>query len=105
METVRSAIAAVTSSEPEMKRLFRLRASVNEYDWGKVGAASLAARLAPEGVGSDFKIDPSKCYSEVCDVLFPPRHPLTGGNRRCGWARTRPGPPPSSRAPHASSPP
>jgi hypothetical protein len=65
METIRSTVAAVTNPEPETKNIFRLRASVNDFDWGKVGDKSLVARLATEGLGSDFKLDPKAYYSEV----------------------------------------
>ncbi|KAH9912998.1 RmlC-like cupin domain-containing protein [Amylocystis lapponica] len=51
--------AAVSTSN-----LIRLKTTVQQYDWGKQGRASLAATLANNAVGPDFQLDPSKSYAE-----------------------------------------
>ncbi|OCH90105.1 mannose-6-phosphate isomerase [Obba rivulosa] len=45
--------------------LIRLKAAPNNYEWGKIGRASLVSQLAPNAVGPDFKLDESKPYSEL----------------------------------------
>ena len=59
--------------------IFQLKCSCNQYDWGKPGSKSEAARLCAKTPGwdtdengalKDFKIDENKVYSEMY-VLFP----------------------------------
>ncbi|KAH9856537.1 mannose-6-phosphate isomerase [Lenzites betulinus] len=47
------------------RNLIRLKASTQEYDWGKSGSTSLAARLAKNAVAHGFKIDENKSYAEI----------------------------------------
>ncbi|KAI0920137.1 hypothetical protein AcV5_009951 [Taiwanofungus camphoratus] len=53
--------------------LLRLKAAVQQYDWGNTGPASLVARLAPHAVGPDFHLDEHASYAEVNSPL--PRAP------------------------------
>lgn len=46
--------------------LIRLKGAVQQYPWGRTGSASLAARLAPNAVGPEFKLDEKESYAEVC---------------------------------------
>lgn len=66
MDTIKNTIASAT--QPKGQRLFRLRGTVQDYDWGKPGSTSLAADLAQEGVGSDFTLDKEHPYAEVCGL-------------------------------------
>jgi mannose-6-phosphate isomerase class I len=70
METIRSAIATVTGGQPETKNVFRLRGSIQDYEWGKSGSTSLVAKLASESVGPDYKIDPNHTYAEVHALML-----------------------------------
>ncbi|TCD71530.1 hypothetical protein EIP91_008911 [Steccherinum ochraceum] len=45
--------------------LFRLKASLQQYDWGKQGKDSLVAQLAPNAVGPSFSLDNDASYAEV----------------------------------------
>ncbi|KAI0661561.1 mannose-6-phosphate isomerase [Cubamyces menziesii] len=47
------------------KNLIRLKAATQEYDWGKSGSASLAARLGTNAIGHAFQIDENKSYAEI----------------------------------------
>ncbi|KAI0360054.1 mannose-6-phosphate isomerase [Trametes cingulata] len=47
------------------KNLIRLKAATQEYEWGKTGSASLAARLGKNAIGHGFQVDESKSYAEV----------------------------------------
>ncbi|KAJ8473188.1 hypothetical protein ONZ51_g8024 [Trametes cubensis] len=47
------------------KNLIRLKAATQEYDWGKSGSASLAARLGQNAIGHGFQIDENKSYAEI----------------------------------------
>ncbi|KAI0787856.1 mannose-6-phosphate isomerase [Fomes fomentarius] len=47
------------------RSLIRIQAAKQEYDWGRRGSSSLAARLAPNAIGHGFKIDESKSYAEI----------------------------------------
>jgi len=53
-----------TSHQPNMRNLIRLKGSIQEYDWGKQGSASLVARLAPNAVGQ-FSLQNDKTYAEL----------------------------------------
>jgi hypothetical protein len=66
MNVLKTAVATVTGNAPANKHLLRLRCTVQDYGWGKPGSSSLAAKLAPEAVGADYKIDPEHTYAEVC---------------------------------------
>nr|VWO95874.1 Zn(2)-C6 fungal-type domain-containing protein [Ganoderma boninense] len=48
------------------KHIIRLQAAMGEYDWGRQGSSSLAARLGPNAVGPTFRVDEGKCYGEMC---------------------------------------
>lgn len=48
--------------------IFRLKASIQEYDWGKPASSSLVAKYAPAAMGDDYKVDEKKNYAEVCPV-------------------------------------
>ena len=48
------------------KNLIRLQAAPQEYEWGRQGSSSLAARLAQNAIGPSFKLDENKTYAEVC---------------------------------------
>ncbi|KZV69768.1 mannose-6-phosphate isomerase [Peniophora sp. CONT] len=63
MDTIKYTIASAT--QPKSQKLFRLRGTVQDYEWGKFGSTSLAADLAQEGVGSDFKLDKNHPYAEL----------------------------------------
>ncbi|KAI0749491.1 mannose-6-phosphate isomerase [Daedaleopsis nitida] len=47
------------------KNLIRLQAAKQEYDWGRQGLSSLAARLAPNAIGHGFQVDENKSYAEI----------------------------------------
>ncbi|KAI0635738.1 mannose-6-phosphate isomerase [Trametes polyzona] len=47
------------------KNLIRLKAAAQEYEWGRTGSASLAARLGKNAIGHGFQIDEKKSYAEV----------------------------------------
>ncbi|EIW57378.1 mannose-6-phosphate isomerase [Trametes versicolor FP-101664 SS1] len=47
------------------KNLIRLKAAAQEYEWGRTGSASLAARLGGNAIGQGFKIDEQKSYAEI----------------------------------------
>ena len=51
--------------------VFQLAGTCNEYPWGKQGTESLAAKLCEKTPGTDFKIDPSKNYSEMWFGDYP----------------------------------
>ena len=50
---------------PNTPNIFRLKAAIQEYDWGKPGNSSLVAKYATTSVGKDYKVDENKCYAEV----------------------------------------
>ncbi|KAI0671529.1 mannose-6-phosphate isomerase [Trametes maxima] len=50
---------------PAQKNLIRLKVATQQYDWGKSGSTSLAARLGKNAVGHGLKIDEGKSYAEV----------------------------------------
>ncbi|KAI1797282.1 mannose-6-phosphate isomerase [Ganoderma leucocontextum] len=47
------------------KHLIRLQAAKQEYEWGRQGSSSLAARLGPNAIGHGFQQDEGKCYAEI----------------------------------------
>ncbi|KAI9057211.1 mannose-6-phosphate isomerase [Trametes sanguinea] len=47
------------------KNLIRLKAATQEYEWGRTGSESLAARLAKNAIGHGFQVDEKKSYAEV----------------------------------------
>lgn len=53
----------------EREGIFRLKAAIQQYDWGKTGGQSLAARLARNAIGDDFTMDPKESYAEVSSTL------------------------------------
>ena len=63
MDAIKNTSASATQSKGQ--KLFRLRGTGQDYEWGKPGSTSLAADLAQEGVGPDFKLDKNHPYAEV----------------------------------------
>lgn len=47
------------------QNLIRLKGFVQQYDWGKRGTASLAARLSHNALGRDFQVELDKPYAEI----------------------------------------
>ncbi|EKM52726.1 uncharacterized protein PHACADRAFT_198773 [Phanerochaete carnosa HHB-10118-sp] len=47
------------------QNLFRLKGFVQQYDWGKKGSASLAARLSYNALGLDFPVELDSPYAEI----------------------------------------
>ncbi|KAL5519949.1 hypothetical protein ACEPAG_1609 [Sanghuangporus baumii] len=45
--------------------IFRLKGSIQEYDWGKPGSSSLVAKFAHAAVGQDFEVSDSRNYAEI----------------------------------------
>ena len=64
-----------------VESVLQLRCGCNEYPWGKQGKQSLAADLCSRTPGTDFKIDESKCYSEMWMGTYPelPSYVLSTG--------------------------
>ncbi|RPD61165.1 mannose-6-phosphate isomerase [Lentinus tigrinus ALCF2SS1-7] len=50
---------------PAHKNLIRIQAAKQEYDWGRQGSSSLAARLASNAIGHGFQVDENKSYAEI----------------------------------------
>lgn len=50
--------------------VFRLRCSIQNYDWGKQGRSSLVAQYAKAAVGEDYEVEDDKYYAEVRLGLF-----------------------------------
>ncbi|TDZ48426.1 Mannose-6-phosphate isomerase [Colletotrichum trifolii] len=61
--------------------VFQLSGTCNNYDWGKKGQQSLAARLCEGTPGTDFKIKDDEFYSEMWFGDYPdfPAHVLETG--------------------------
>ncbi|GJE92961.1 mannose-6-phosphate isomerase [Phanerochaete sordida] len=49
----------------EHPNLIRLKGFVQQYDWGKTGSASLAARLSRHALGPDFPVEETESYAEI----------------------------------------
>ncbi|EJC97908.1 mannose-6-phosphate isomerase [Fomitiporia mediterranea MF3/22] len=45
--------------------IFRLKASIQEYEWGKPGSSSLVAKYANAAVGDEYKVEDTKHYAEI----------------------------------------
>ncbi|KAH8115042.1 mannose-6-phosphate isomerase [Phellopilus nigrolimitatus] len=45
--------------------IFRLKAAIQNYDWGKQGSASLVARYARGAMGDDYEVDEDTHYAEI----------------------------------------
>ncbi|KAL5524428.1 hypothetical protein ACEPAF_9568 [Sanghuangporus sanghuang] len=45
--------------------IFRLKGSIQEYDWGKSGSSSLVAKFAHAAAGQDFEVSDSRNYAEI----------------------------------------
>ncbi|KAM3511312.1 hypothetical protein MY11210_005049 [Beauveria gryllotalpidicola] len=54
-----------------VSRIFPFGGTCNNYDWGRKGSKSLAARLCAASPETDFKIDEDKCYSEMWFGDYP----------------------------------
>ncbi|VDB91497.1 unnamed protein product [Peniophora sp. CBMAI 1063] len=63
MDTIKNTIASAT--QPKGQKIFRLRGTVQDYEWGKLGSTSLAADLAQEGVGPEFELEKDHPYAEL----------------------------------------
>jgi mannose-6-phosphate isomerase len=48
--------------------VFKLKPTVQTYDWGKIGRESKVAQLAQAGKAAGFTMDEGKPYAEVCLV-------------------------------------
>lgn len=48
------------------QRLFRLKGSIQKYEWGKKDSTSLVARLGKGAISHEFSIDENNFYAEVC---------------------------------------
>uniref|UniRef100_A0ACD5TQT8 Uncharacterized protein n=1 Tax=Avena sativa TaxID=4498 RepID=A0ACD5TQT8_AVESA len=82
--------ASPTPDEPP--RLLRLRCGVQHYEWGRLGDASLVARLAAADPDFGIAIDPALPYAELWMGTHPsmPSLVLPGGEPLSGWlARNR----------------
>ena len=55
----------VRNTMPAHRNLIRVQAAAQEYDWGRQGSSSLAARLAVNAIGHGFEVDENKSYAEV----------------------------------------
>ncbi len=62
---------------PPQKNLFRLKASIQEYPWGKQGSSSLVAQYGPAAVGEEFEVDEEKTYAEVRGCMSTPSLSVT----------------------------
>ncbi|TFK93977.1 mannose-6-phosphate isomerase [Polyporus arcularius HHB13444] len=47
------------------KNLIRIQAATQKYPWGRQGSSSLAAQLACNAIGHDFRIDENESYAEI----------------------------------------
>ncbi|EEY22296.1 mannose-6-phosphate isomerase [Verticillium alfalfae VaMs.102] len=56
---------------PSTDRIFQLSGTCNNYDWGKKGRDSLAARLCANTPNTDFEIDGDQHYSEMWFGDYP----------------------------------
>ena len=54
-----------TMSTQQLSCLFRLKAALQLYDWGKQGKDSLVAKLASSAIGPTFSLDCKTFYAEV----------------------------------------
>jgi mannose-6-phosphate isomerase len=52
-----------------VESVIQLKCLCNNYPWGKKGSESIAARLCEKTPGTDFKIDESKEYAEMWDLI------------------------------------
>lgn len=70
-------------------KVFALKCSVQEYDWGKHGAASEVARLA-HGADEDFKVDANTPYAELWMGTHPkgPSTIFSSGELLSDWIKT-----------------
>jgi mannose-6-phosphate isomerase len=48
-----------------MASIIQLECDCNNYEWGKKGEASLAAKYASATPGTSFRTEPDKYYSEI----------------------------------------
>ncbi|KAL6710750.1 hypothetical protein ACN47E_007807 [Coniothyrium glycines] len=54
-----------------VEKVLQLKCNCNQYDWGKKGSDSLAARLCAKTPGTDFKIDENTPYAEMWMGTYP----------------------------------
>lgn len=59
LHLLKSLVAMTTNN------IFRLRGSIQNYDWGKKGKDSLVAGLGPNAIGDDFEFSEDSYYAEV----------------------------------------
>lgn len=56
-----------------VESVLQLKCGCNNYEWGKKGADSLAARLCAKTPGTDFKLDESEYYAGLFERFPLPR--------------------------------
>lgn len=63
--------------------VIQLRCECNTYPWGRVGKASMAARLCEKTPGTDFKLDDNTNYAEMWMGTYPdlPSYVLKTGEK------------------------
>ncbi|KAM3546392.1 hypothetical protein ARSEF1564_000667 [Beauveria bassiana] len=69
-----------------VSRLFPFGGTCNNYEWGRKGSKSLAARLCAASPETDFKIDEEKRYSEMWFGDYPNFPGRLGNGRPLGDA-------------------
>ena len=52
-------------------QVFKIIPTVQQYDWGKLGSSSKVAVYAQSAGLSDFRVDETKPYAEVCAYAMP----------------------------------
>lgn len=60
---IATVVKANGGCEADRRRLRRLRCSVKDYDWGKIGSDSLVYRVY--AANSDYQIDSTRPYAEL----------------------------------------
>ena len=53
-------------------QVLKIIPTVQQYDWGKLGSSSKVAVFAQSAGLSDFRVDETKPYAEVCANVMPP---------------------------------
>ena len=53
-------------------QVLKIIPTVQQYDWGKLGSSSKVAVFAQSAGLSDFHVDETKPYAEVCANVMPP---------------------------------
>jgi len=61
-------------------QVFKITPTVQQYDWGKLGPSSKVAVFAQSAGLSDFRVDETKPYAEVCVYVMPKSPSLISGS-------------------------